>query len=104
MGFVFIDLTLLITAGPHPKHWLFSHVSEAGSPGADATSGAAPDRLPPGLRQSAQCIAVRGGPAVRKSHPGGREMETDKSIKYISPTTKTHSTTSTFDERILFPC
>lgn len=55
----------------------FLHVSEAGSPAADATSDSGPDHPPPAPRQSAQCSAVRGGPAGKRSHPGRREMETD---------------------------
>lgn len=53
------------------------HVSEAGCPAADAASDSGPDHLPPAPMQSAQCSAVRGGPAGRRSHPGRREMETD---------------------------
>lgn len=53
------------------------HVSEAGSPAVDATSDSGLVHLPPVLRQSAQCSAVRGDPAGRRSHPGGEEMETD---------------------------
>lgn len=69
----------------------FLHVSEVGSPAADATSGSGPDRLPPAPGQSAQCSAVRGGPAGRRSHPGRRDMETDKRLKCIS-TVRTHCT------------
>lgn len=54
---------------------LFLHVSEAGSPAADVTSDSGLDHLPPASRQSAQCSAVRGGPAGRRSHPEGREIE-----------------------------
>lgn len=59
-------------------------MSEAGCPAADATSDSGPDHLPPAPMQSAQCSAVRGGPAGRRSHPGRREMETDYRLDYIS--------------------
>lgn len=64
-------------------------MSEAGYPAADATSDSGPDHLPPAPMQSAQCSAVTGGPAGRRSHPG-REMETDWRLKYIS-TVRIHS-------------
>lgn len=54
----------------------FLRVSVAGCPAADATSGSGPDHLPPAPRQSAQCSAVRGGPAGRRRHPGRREKGT----------------------------
>lgn len=62
----------------------FLHVSEADSPAADATSDSGPDHLPPAPRQSAQCSAVRGGPAGRRSHPGRKDTETDQGLKFIS--------------------
>lgn len=62
------------------------HVSEAGCPAADATSDSGPDLLPPALMQSAQCSAVRGGPAGRRSHPGRREMQTNYRLHYIFST------------------
>lgn len=52
-------------------------MSVVGCPAADATSDSGPDHLPPAPMQSAQCSAVRGGPAGRRSHPGRRAMETD---------------------------
>ncbi len=55
----------------------FLHVSGAGSPAADATSDSGPDHLPPAPTQNAQCSAVRGGPAGRRSHPGRRQIEID---------------------------
>lgn len=51
------------------------HVSEVGCPAADAASGSGPEPQPPAPTQSAQCNAVRVGPAERRSHPGKREMQ-----------------------------
>lgn len=58
------------------------HVSEVGCPAADAASGSGPEPQPPAPTQSAQCNAVKVGPAERKSHPGKREMQT--SYKHVS--------------------
>lgn len=55
---------------------VFLHVSEVGCPAAGAASDSGPEPLPPAPTQSAQCNAVRGGPAERILHPGGREMQT----------------------------
>lgn len=55
---------------------VFLLVSEAGCPAAGAASDSGPGPLPPAPTQSAQCNAVRGGPAERRSHPGRREMQT----------------------------
>lgn len=51
------------------------HVSEVGCPAADAASGSGPEPQPPAPTQSAQCNAVRVGPAERRSHPGKREVK-----------------------------
>lgn len=64
----------------------FVHVSEAGYPAADATSDSDPDHLPPALKQSARCSAVRGGPARRTSHPGEWETGAAQRLGYILPT------------------
>lgn len=48
------------------------HVSEVGCPAADAASGSGPEPQPPAPTQSAQCNAVKVGPAERRSHPGKR--------------------------------
>lgn len=55
---------------------VFLHVSEVGCPAAGAASGSGPEPLPPAPTQSAQCNAVRDGPAERRLHPGRREMQT----------------------------
>lgn len=51
------------------------HASEVGCPAADAASGSGPEPQPPAPMQSAQCNAVRVGPAERRSHPGKRELQ-----------------------------
>lgn len=53
------------------------HVSVADSPATDATSDSGPAHLPPAPKQSAQCSAMRGGPAGRRSHPGRKQMEAE---------------------------
>lgn len=55
---------------------VFLHVSEVGCPAAGAASDSGPEPLPPAPMQSAQCNAVRGGPAERRLHPGRRGMQT----------------------------
>lgn len=54
-----------------------------GSLATDATSDSGPDHLPPAPKQSAQCSAVRGGPAGRRSHPGRRKIQGDERPEYI---------------------
>ena len=71
-------------------------MSKVGSPVAVATSDSAPDHLPQVLRQSALCSVVRGGPAVRRSHPGRRDiLRLDIEIYFHSK--------NTFYSRIFLP-
>lgn len=59
-------------------------MSVAGSPATDATSDSGPDHLPPTPTQSARCSAVKGGPAGKRSHPRGNEMEADERLGYTA--------------------
>lgn len=74
---LFLTLLLLfIFAGIRNGVLFFIHVSGVGCPAAGAASDSGPEPLPPAPTQSAQCNAVRGGPAERRLHPGRREMQT----------------------------
>lgn len=49
---------------------LYLRVSRVGSPAAEVTFDTVQGHQAPAWGQSAQCSAVRGGPAGRRSHPG----------------------------------